>query len=210
MASPRMRALSAVGGAGAALAAVLVLTIMGQDPQASSTAPTAAALRPSPMAPATTAASRVAPAPVATAIRIPSIGVTSTLIPLGLNADGTVQVPSLDTPGQAGWYRYGPSPGEPGPAVVLGHVDGSHKAGVFYRLHDLRPGDTAEFDLADGTHRTFVITRLDQQPKDAFPTAAVYGETPDPELRLITCGGAFDRAKHSYVDNVIVYAVLRE
>lgn len=145
---------------------------------------------------------------VPTFLRIPRIGAQSTLMPLGLNPDQTVQVPPVSTPLQAGWYENGPTPGEIGPAVILGHVDGDHQLGVFYRLHELRPGDEVLVTRQDGSTVRFKVTRLQQLGKDTFPTDAVYGDTPDAELRLITCGGAFNRAAHSYQDSVIAYAVL--
>lgn len=140
-------------------------------------------------------------------LRIPSIGVRSTLIPLGLNADGTVEVPSLDEPMQAGWYRYGPTPGDVGPAVVLGHVNARGSPGVFARLDELAVGDAVSVERDQGHRIDFVVTRVEQVSKTRFPTARVYGDTPAPELRLVTCGGELDRARHRYLDSVIVYAV---
>ncbi|GAB3888680.1 hypothetical protein GCM10029964_056770 [Kibdelosporangium lantanae] len=141
-------------------------------------------------------------------MRIPRIGASSGLIPLGLNPDQTIQVPPVSTPMQAGWYANGPTPGEVGPAVILGHVDGNHQKGVFYRLHELAEGDEVFVTRADGGELTFVVTKVDQVAKDMFPTETVYGDTEAPELRLITCGGAFDRVAHRYLDNIIVYASL--
>ncbi|SFK41086.1 LPXTG-site transpeptidase (sortase) family protein [Amycolatopsis sacchari] len=142
------------------------------------------------------------------AVDIPKIGAHSSLVPLGVNADGTVQVPPVETPQQAGWYHEGPPPGDVGPAVILGHVDGKGQKGVFYRLHELKPGDEVTVSRVDGSVARFSVTRVDQVDKDQFPTEAVYGDTSDPELRLITCGGSFDHAAHSYRDNIIVYAKL--
>jgi hypothetical protein len=142
-------------------------------------------------------------------IDIPRIDAHSSLVPLGLAADGSVQVPPVSKPLQAGWFTGGPAPGEPGPAVVLGHVDGDRQRGIFYRLHELRPGDGIDIARADGSTVHFEVSTVDQIAKAAFPTEAVYGDTSSPELRLITCGGSFDRAAHSYRDNIIVYAVLR-
>ncbi|MFD2490312.1 class F sortase [Amycolatopsis jiangsuensis] len=139
---------------------------------------------------------------------VPKIAAHSSLVPLGLNADRTVQVPPVTTPLQAGWYRYGPTPGELGPAVLLGHVDGNKQKGIFYRLKEMRRGDDVAVAREDGRTAHFVVTKVDQVPKDVFPSDAVYGDTDDAELRLITCGGAFDRSEHSYVDNIIVYAKL--
>ncbi|MDT8909525.1 class F sortase [Amycolatopsis sp. PS_44_ISF1] len=139
---------------------------------------------------------------------IPSIGAHSSLVPLGLNPDDTVQVPPVSTPLQAGWYEFGPTPGETGPAVVLGHVDGNKHKGIFYRLKEVKPGDEVAIARRDGRTAHFEVTKVDEVPKDVFPSDAVYGDTAGPELRLITCGGGFDHAAHNYVDNIIVYAGL--
>ena len=99
-------------------------------------------------------------------------------------------------------------PGEVGAAVIAGHVD-SRKSGpaVFYNLHKLKAGDTVEVDRG-GQTVTFAVTEVQTYPKNAFPTDRVYQPTPDAELRLITCGGQFDRNLRSYRDNIVVYAVL--
>lgn len=140
------------------------------------------------------------------ALDIPAIKVHSTLLTLGLNPDGTVEVPPVDSP-QAGWYKDSPTPGELGPAVILGHVD-SAKAGpgVFYELRALRPGDDISVTRADGSVVAFRVDRVAEYPKQAFPTDAVYGDIDHAGLRLVTCGGTFDAATRSYVDNIVVYA----
>ncbi|WP_037345995.1 class F sortase [Sciscionella sediminilitoris] len=139
-------------------------------------------------------------------VDVPDIDAHSSLVPLGLNEDRTVALPSVHQPEQAGWYRYGPSPGEPGPAVILGHVNGDGKDGIFARLRELRPGKEIRVGRADGTVARFTVTRMAQVSKNHFPAAQVYGNTADPELRLITCGGTFDETAHSYRDNIIAYA----
>lgn len=141
-------------------------------------------------------------------IAIPRIGAKSSLVPLGLRGDGSVEVPPVSEPMQAGWYRNGPTPGELGPAVVLGHVDGNHKQGIFARLDELAAGDKVTINRQDGSTARFRVREVDKVPKQRFPTESVYGNTEKPELRLITCGGSFDYAEHSYRDNVIVYAEL--
>lgn len=148
------------------------------------------------------------PASEPTEVRIPKIGVRSSLIPLGLNPDETVEVPPVEQPLQAGWYRLARTPGEAGPAVLLGHVDGNRQPGVFFRLKELTAGDDVEVSRKDGTTARFRVTRTEQVAKDSFPTEAVYGDTVTPELRLVTCGGSFDASARSYRDNVIVYAQL--
>ncbi|GAA1302346.1 class F sortase [Saccharothrix xinjiangensis] len=141
-------------------------------------------------------------------VRIPALGARSSLIPLGLNTDGTAEVPPLEQPLQAGWYKHGPAPGDPGPAVLLGHVDGHGRPGIFHDLAELKSGDRVEVTRHDDTTATFTVSRVDRVAKDHFPTDAVYGETTTPQLRLITCGGAFDPATGDYRDNVIAYADL--
>lgn len=141
-------------------------------------------------------------------VRIPKIGAQSSLLRLGLNPDGTVQVPPVSQPLQAGWWDGGAAPGENGPAVLLGHVDGDKQEGVFFRLHELAAGDDVDVTRADGSVLHFTVTNRTEVAKNAFPTDAVYGPTSDPELRLVTCGGTFDPAAHSYEDSIIVYAKL--
>jgi sortase (surface protein transpeptidase) len=128
---------------------------------------------------------------------------------LGLNADGTIAVPPLGHDAPAGWYRYLPTPGEVGPAVILGHVDtASDGPAVFYRLRDLRRGDTITVRRLDGGTAVFTVTQVAQYPKLAFPTETVYGAVDHPALRLITCGGTFDPIHRQYRGNVIAYAAL--
>ncbi|MGH3991561.1 MAG: class F sortase [Pseudonocardiaceae bacterium] len=161
-----------------------------------------------PSVPAAAAAVPALPESEPVALSIEAIDATSTLIPLGLNGDGTIEVPVLDQPLQAGWYRYGPTPGQAGPAVVLGHVNAHGDDGIFARLSELEAGDGVRIERADGRTAVFTVTRVEQISKTAFPTEAVYGDTADAQLRLITCGGELDRERHSYRDNIIVYAVL--
>ncbi len=142
-------------------------------------------------------------------VSIPAIEVSAPIEPLGENPDGTVDVPALSTPFMTSWFDEGPAPGQRGPAALFGHVDTAFVGpAVFYRLGDLRPGDTVSVTLADHRIAVFSVERVAMFPKDAFPTKAVYGPTPDPELRLITCGGPFDGFAHSYLDNVVVFARL--
>lgn len=157
----------------------------------------------------------VGPAPVAMArsapisVNVPKIGVNAQVIGLGVNPDGTLQVPSLEQAQLTSWYQDGPSPGESGNAVIVGHVD-SHVTGpaVFFRLGELLPGDVVQIDRADGTVATFRVDGVKSYPKTDFPTDLVYGPSDRPGLRLITCGGDFDENQHSYQNNVIVFATL--
>lgn len=137
-------------------------------------------------------------------VRIPAIGVDSRLESLGREPDGAVEVPREWS--QAGWFSEGPSPGQPGPAVILGHVDSRAGPAVFYRLHQLRRGDDILVTLRDGTTVKFAVDRVERHLKDEFPTSAVYFPTLEPTLRLVTCGGVFDTRARSYRDNIIVFA----
>jgi hypothetical protein len=139
---------------------------------------------------------------------VPSIGVRAHTVRLGLDAQREMEVP--DDFSLAGWYVHGPRPGTPGPAIIAGHVDGRRGPAVFYRLHELSPGEEIEVHRADDVVVTYVVDRVEQHPKDAFPTEAVYGNTPGPELRLITCGGTYDRRAGSHRDNIIVFARIVE
>lgn len=196
---------------------VLVIAITGQQspPQpaaeaagssTSSAAPSTAPAPPLSVTPATPAAAPVAD-PVA--VSIPAIDVSSDLIDLGLNDDGTVEVPPLSDVSQAGWYSGSPRPGAPGPALLLGHVDSAEQGpGVFFDLGALTPGDEVDVTRADQTVAAFTVQRVARYPKTDFPTLEVYGNTSGPELRLITCGGAFDSSVRSYEDNIVVFATL--
>ena len=139
-------------------------------------------------------------------LSIPVIGVRTSLVDLGLRSNGTLQVPSSTA--VAGWYTGSPRPGAVGAAVIAGHVDSRSGLGIFFWLRDLRPGDRIYVGRADGTMAVFTVTAVRKVAKDLFPTAAVYGPVPDPELRLITCGGVFDRSLGSYLSNIVVFARL--
>jgi hypothetical protein len=141
-----------------------------------------------------------------TRIRLPALGVTSRIMELGLQRDGSMEVPPGAYP--VGWYDGSPTPGELGPAVLAGHVDWEGEPGAFSGLRALRPGDTVVVDRADGTVATFRVDRVEKHQKDAFPTEEVYGDIDHAGLRLITCGGAFDEDSGDYEDNVIVFARL--
>lgn len=137
-------------------------------------------------------------------LSIPVIGVHTRLIRLGLTAQGTLQVPASTS--VAGWYTGGPRPGQVGSAVIAGHIDSYLGPGVFFRLRLLRPGDRVYVRQAGGRLAVFRVYAEHSYPKDHFPTQRVYGPAPDPELRLITCGGTFNPAAGSYLNNVVVYA----
>jgi Sortase domain len=146
---------------------------------------------------------RLAPSPPVR-LEIPAIGVVSSLVRLGINPDGTMQVPGDFQ--VAGWFTGGPQPGQLGPAVIAGHVDSRTGPAVFYRLRDLRPGDQVRVVRADRRVIGFEVESLTSYPKQDLPDEAVYGATTAPSLRLITCAGTFDRASRSYRDNLVVSA----
>jgi hypothetical protein len=145
--------------------------------------------------------------PVPSRITIPWIGVASRLDPLGRAPDGTVQIP--DRWEVAGWYAPGPRPGDPGSAVILGHVDSKRGPAVFYRLRELRPGDEIKVTWADGSAVRFVVERTGQYDKQRFPTDDVYYPTLRSTLRLVTCGGQFDDTAGHYRSNIIVFATIK-
>ena len=151
----------------------------------------------------------VLPAAAPTHLEVPAIGVSSDLLDLGLNPDGTLEVPPLAADSRAGWFTGSPTPGALGPAVLLGHVDSAEFGpGVFFDLGDLRPGDEITVTREDGTDAVFAVDRVASFPKDAFPTLEVYGNTDHAALRLITCGGDFDAGTRNYVDNIVAFASL--
>lgn len=142
-------------------------------------------------------------------VRIPAIGVDSALHPLGLDADGALQVPSGERYDEAAWYDGSPTPGETGPAVIEGHVTSRGSVpSVFFELGALEAGDEVAVDREDGSTATFEVYGARAFPKDSFPKATVYGNTGGPELRLITCGGAYDPELGAHVDNIVVFARL--
>jgi hypothetical protein len=136
-------------------------------------------------------------------LAIAAAGVDARVVPVGLRADRTMEVPAADL---AGWYEPGPRPGEAGPAVIVGHVDSRRGPAVFFRLGELRRGDRIVVGLQGGGARSFLVERVERRPKTALPTRRIWSRTRRPVLRLITCGGGFDRSTGHYRDNVIVYA----
>jgi hypothetical protein len=214
----RGRFWPAAAAVAAALAALLVLAAGGAGPRAryagvSSTMADQGQDRPADGREAvrdfrSTRRYRGTPPPVR--LEIARIGVSTGLQRLGKDHHGAVEVPSgphqWDT---AGWYAAGTRPGDPGSAVILGHVDSKRGPAVFYRLRELRRGDLVEVALADGSSVRFAVERVEQYPKARFPTAEVYYPTLTPELRLVTCGGTFDATAGHYRSNIIVFAALR-
>ena len=152
----------------------------------------------------------VAPAPAGlsrsqpTRIVIPSLDVESAIIDLGLQQNGEMQVPpdAKDT----GWFKASPTPGEIGPSVLAAHVNWKGENGPFFEVHKMKPGDAVNVQREDGTTAEFKVTKVERYDKSAFPTDAVYGDVETAQLRMITCGGAFDAGAQSYRDNIVVYA----
>jgi hypothetical protein len=142
-------------------------------------------------------------------IDIPAIGVQSNLLRLGLNPDGTIQVPPLFAqPSQAAWYRYSPTPGQIGSSIIEGHIDTYQGPSVFFRLGALRPGNRVDITLADGTMAIFKVTGVRSYLKASWPWHVVFGPAGYPALHLITCGGTFDYSTRQYLSNTVVFASL--
>ena len=189
----------------AAPVALLLVAVSGcgtdspEDPSPGSQLPRAAVTgdRPAP---------RAAPRRVTRprSLRIPAIGVSAPIIPIGLHKDRTIQVPQDF--GKAGWYRLGPKPGARGPAVIVGHVDSKTGPAVFYRLRELKRGNRILIRGGGGRTVRFRVNGLERWPKAEFPTRRVYGRTRGSVLRLVTCSGNFDSSSGHYVDNTIVFA----
>jgi LPXTG-site transpeptidase (sortase) family protein len=163
---------------------------------------------PAPTGPIVAVPQSAAPKPVAApvSLTIPLIGVQTNLVTLGLTSTGELQVPPLTEVAVAGWYTGSPRPGAIGSSIIVGHIDGNDLRGVFFRLDTLTRGDKVYVKRADGTLAEFRVTSVQTYLKDDFPTEDVYGPVPDAELRLITCGGAWDRATRHYLSNIVVYA----
>jgi hypothetical protein len=177
--------------------------VTGEPSGPSTTMPAAPSVSPSlaPTAPAGLPSSR----PVQ--VDIPALGVSEQTVDLGLEPDGTMQVPTGPAP--VGWFAESPTPGEIGPAVLAGHLTWNGVDGVFRHLQTLKPGDEIVVTRADGSRPRFVVIEVAQYSKNAFPTARVYANTPGPQLRLITCAGDYNPGSHNYSDNVVVYASMQ-
>jgi hypothetical protein len=204
---PGRAGIRLAGLAGTALllggAAAIGVAVLAQQHAPSPAA--AAAGTVGPAAPKQPSLRRSAPVSVA----IPVIGVRSPLLRLGLNPDGTIQVPDLSTSAdEAAWYKYSVTPGQIGTAVIEGHVDSRTGPAVFYRLGALHPGDHIDVTLADGMTAVFRVTGVREYTKTDFPTDMIYGPTRYASLRVVTCGGAFDPATGHYLSSVVVFAAL--
>jgi sortase (surface protein transpeptidase) len=185
----------------AVLVAVIVLLLARPAP-----APEAGPRQAAPSTPnwATAPAQEEVPVARPVRIRIPAIKVDAPVIGIGVDASGALTPP--ETTDQVGWFTQGPTPGAIGPALLAGHVDSRAGPGVFYHLADLRDGDSITVLRADGSSVTFAVVSTTRVAKTAFPTELIYAPVPVPLLRMVTCGGTFDRSIRSYRDNVIVEA----
>lgn len=216
------RSTRATAAAGLLITAVLLVPSCGTSPGAEALLPEPSAsswqLTTSPEATGSTFAS--APTDTTTPeaptditaqpkeLTLPSVGAGSDLMQVGLREDGTLEVPPGNPGAPAAWYSGSPKPGDPGPAVILGHVNAENGGpGVFANLHELQPDDEIRVEREDGSTAVFTVVYGEQYPKDAFPTEKVYGNTQGPELRLITCDG-YDPESGTFDDNYVVYARL--
>lgn len=179
----------------------------GPPPAAAGQAPVAVD---GPVSPADAASPAAPEVPVVPPVRldIAKVGVSAPVHPVGRLEDGTMEVPTDYS--QIGWYTGLEAPGHVGTSVVVGHLDSHTGPAVFHRLRELVPGDEVTVTLADGAPLVFVVERSATFPKDRFPTIDVYAPTDRPTLRLITCGGDFDRKRKHYRDNTVVYANFKE
>jgi LPXTG-site transpeptidase (sortase) family protein len=141
-------------------------------------------------------------------IVIKRLGINAPIKSVGLAKDGTIQVPPSDDPNLVGWYRDMSTPGEAGPAVLLGHKDTRTRSAVFSKLYEIKNGDTIEVKRQDKTTAVFTVGGVEQASKKTFPTQRVYGQQDNAQLHLITCGGTYDRNTGHYTDNIIVYATM--
>ncbi|MER5281324.1 class F sortase [Streptomyces sp. NPDC002809] len=145
---------------------------------------------------------------VPTRLKIPAIAVDAPFTPLSVGASGRLDAPPPNDKNLAGWFKGGVTPGERGASIVAGHVDTMTGPAVFLQLRFLRPGSTVDITRADGTVATFKVDTVETFSKAKFPDKRVYADTPDAQLRLITCGGTYDKKAKDYEDNVVVFAHL--
>jgi hypothetical protein len=169
------------------------------------TTPAPAAPAPVQPAPSPPAPARPAAVGEPVSVAIPAVGIEAGVVAVGLRPDRTMEVPGVDL---VGWYAPGPRPGQPGPAVLVGHVDSRQGPAVFHRLDELRRGDRIVVGQRGSAASSFVVEQVERHPKEALPVGRIWSGTRRPVLRLITCGGSFDRSSGHYRDNLIVFARL--
>ncbi|WP_030488240.1 class F sortase [Micromonospora chokoriensis] len=150
----------------------------------------------------------VLPASPPTSLAIEKIDVRAPVHDVGIASDGTIAVPDAARAQEAGWYDQGPTPGQYGPAVIVGHVDTTSGPAVFHKLRELRPGDQVEVTRTDRSVAVFEVNSVEKFDKGQLPVDEVYGDFSRPSLRLITCGGKWVGGETGYADNVVVFASL--
>ncbi|MEO8888475.1 MAG: class F sortase [Jatrophihabitantaceae bacterium] len=216
----RARLLGTVGAvllAAGVIAIVIALRAQQSAPQPPQSAASPVAVVPT--TPRSAGTSATAPTPTTRGpilvrsqpihLSIPTIGVNSDLKQTGLTPAGLIQEPPLSKDSHAYWLSVSPTPGQLGPATIIGHVDSATNGpGVFFRLGALRQRARISVTRADGTVAVFEVERVVEYPKAKFPTKAVYGNTDNAALRLITCGGTFNPSTGSYESNIVAYASL--
>ncbi|NRQ30754.1 class F sortase [Nonomuraea sp. NN258] len=193
------------------LAARDTLELQAQPKEKASGQPQQALFQAAPEVPAPLPPIKAAPAMLPsspTRLIIRKLGINAPVKSLGLAKDGTIQVPAAENSNLVGWYRNMSTPGEAGPAVMLGHKDTRTRSAVFSRLYELKNGDTIEVKRQDGITAVFQVGGIEQANKKTFPTQRVYGTYENAQLHLITCGGTYDRTSGHYTDNIIVYATM--
>lgn len=196
-----------LGGGVAAVVAFALSQHHAPQPPASAASPVA--VTPTAHTPTTHAGTPALTRSTPIDVRIPAIHVDSRLAPIGLTSTGAIRTPPLDRDSHAYWLDVSPTPGQLGPSVIIGHVDSAaYGPAVFFRLGDMRQRDKIYVTRADDQVAVFEVQRVVEYKKANFPTLTVYGNTDYPALRLITCGGSFDSAIHSYESNIVVYAAL--
>jgi hypothetical protein len=201
---PAPRRIAVTVAAVAALAATVVVLRPAATPATPPAAPPAAAASAAASSPGVLTRGDLLPTSDPVRLEIPALGVDVPVAGLGLRPDGAMEVP--DDARTVGWYTGAPTPGSLGPAILAGHVDFKGVAGTFARLSALRPGDAVRVARRDGTTVVFAVTEVGRYPKNRFPAEKVYGPIDHAGLRLITCGGDFDRRSGHYEDNVVVFA----
>ncbi|MBF9072399.1 class F sortase [Streptacidiphilus fuscans] len=190
--------------------AAVVAAAQGRQPASDAVRPGSASAQVARPAHASSLRPAVAMLPRSTplTLAIPSVRLSAPLLGLGMDGKGAAELPPFSLPHMAGWLRDSAAPGERGTSVIVGHVDTTTGPAVFWNLSAVRPGAEVDVNRVDGRTAVFTVDQVRAYPKPAFPAAQVYGPGPGAQLRVITCGGGFDRARHEYTGNVVLFAHL--